>query len=74
MMTQGCKVCLAKHDEEIHAATNRVHGWFRAEVMKHLHDAVDDPKRGKRAWGAPAQRRLKVVRMKGLEPSRSCPH
>jgi hypothetical protein len=43
MMTQGCKVCLAKHDEEIHAATNRVHGWFRAEVMKHLHDAVDDP-------------------------------
>jgi hypothetical protein len=43
-MTQVCKICLAQHDEEIHAATNRVHGWFRAQVSKHLHDPADDPK------------------------------
>ena len=42
-MTQVCNVCLAQHDEEIHAATNRVHGWFRAQVTNHLHDAADDP-------------------------------
>jgi len=42
-MTQDCKVCLAQHDEEIHAATARVLGWFRAQVPKHLYDATDDP-------------------------------
>jgi hypothetical protein len=42
-MTQACKVCLEHHDEEIHAATDRVHGWFRARVTKYLHDAADDP-------------------------------
>jgi hypothetical protein len=42
-MTQVCNVCLAQHDEEIHAATNCVHRWFRAQVMKQLHDAADDP-------------------------------
>jgi hypothetical protein len=41
-MTHVCKVCLEQHDEEIHAATNRVHGWFRAQVTNHLHDAADD--------------------------------
>jgi len=41
-MHQECRVCLAQHDEEIHAATNRVHGWFRAQVTKHLQDAPDD--------------------------------
>ena len=35
-MTQDCKVCLAPHDEEIHAATDRVLRWFRAQVTKHL--------------------------------------
>jgi hypothetical protein len=43
-MTKPCNACLAQHDEEIHAATNRVHGWFRAQVTKHLHDVLDDPK------------------------------
>jgi hypothetical protein len=42
-MTQTCKVCLAQHDEEVHAATDRVHGWFRALVTKHLPEAGDDP-------------------------------
>jgi hypothetical protein len=42
-MTQVCNVCLAQHDEEIHAATNRVHGWLRAQVTKHLHGAANDP-------------------------------
>jgi hypothetical protein len=41
-MTQVCNVCFEQHDEEIHAATNRVHGWFRAQVTKHLYDAADD--------------------------------
>jgi hypothetical protein len=42
-MTQDCKVCLVQHDEEIHAATNRVHARFRAQVTKHLHDVGDNP-------------------------------
>jgi len=41
-MTKFCKACLAKHDEETHAATNRVHEWFRARVTKHLHDVADE--------------------------------
>jgi hypothetical protein len=45
-MTKPCNACLAQHDEEIHAATNRVHGWFRAQVTKHLHDAVELPGEG----------------------------
>jgi hypothetical protein len=39
-MTKLCNACLAQHDEEIHAATNRVHGWFRAQVTKHLHEVA----------------------------------
>ena len=42
-MIHDCKVCLAPHDEEIHAATDRVLGWFRAQVTRSLHDAADDP-------------------------------
>jgi hypothetical protein len=42
-MIQDCKVCLAPHDEEIHAATDRVLGWFRAQVTEYLHDATDEP-------------------------------
>jgi len=41
---RNCKACLAQHDEEIHAATDRVREWFRAQVTKHLHDAGDVPK------------------------------
>lgn len=40
-MSQKCKVCLAQHDDEIHAATNRVHGWFRSQVTKRLYDEAD---------------------------------
>jgi hypothetical protein len=29
-----CSVCLGEHDEEIHAATLSVRGWFRDEVTK----------------------------------------
>ena len=39
-MNQDCTVCLAEHDEEIHAATVRVHAWFRTQATKHLHFAV----------------------------------
>jgi len=42
-MSQSCKVCLVEHDEEIHAATNRVHAWFRAQVTQDLGDAADYP-------------------------------
>jgi hypothetical protein len=53
-MTQACKVCLVQHDEEIHAATDRVHGWYRAQVTKYLHDPADDPMLSKREEpGAP---------------------
>jgi len=27
-----CKICLVPHDEEIHAATVSIHGWFREQV------------------------------------------
>jgi len=39
-MTKPCKACLSEHDEETHAATNRVHEWFRAKVTRYLHVAV----------------------------------
>ncbi len=42
-MTGTCKVCLVQHDEEIHAATNHVHAWFRAQVTQHLRDAAEYP-------------------------------
>lgn len=29
-----CSVCMGEHDEEIHAATVSVRGWFRVEVTK----------------------------------------
>jgi len=29
-----CSVCLGEHDDEIHAATLSVRGWFRDEVTK----------------------------------------
>lgn len=29
-----CSVCLGEHDDEIHAATVSVRGWFRDEVTK----------------------------------------
>ena len=29
-----CSICLGEHDEEIHAATLSVRGWFRDEVTK----------------------------------------
>jgi hypothetical protein len=33
-----CKVCMGAHDEEIHAATMSIHGWFREQVMLGLWD------------------------------------
>jgi hypothetical protein len=41
-MSRNCKVCLIEHDEEIHAATTRVHAWFRAQVTQGMRDAADD--------------------------------
>jgi hypothetical protein len=41
-MTRNCKICLAQHDEQIHAATIRVHEWFRAKVTKHVNLSADD--------------------------------
>jgi len=31
-----CAVCLGQHEDEIHAATVRVHRWFRVEVTRGL--------------------------------------
>ena len=42
-MVQDCKVCLAQHDEEIHAATNRVLDWFGARVNRYLREAANEP-------------------------------
>ena len=32
--TDYCSVCLSIHDEEIHAATRRIHEWLRVEVNR----------------------------------------
>jgi hypothetical protein len=42
-MSRNCKVCLVEHDDEVHAATNRVHAWFRAQVTQSSHDAAEYP-------------------------------
>jgi hypothetical protein len=31
-MSQNCMICLGQHDDEVHAATVRVHEWFRMQV------------------------------------------
>jgi hypothetical protein len=41
-MTRDCKICLMQHDEEIHAATVRVHEWYRAQVTQDLYDGSDN--------------------------------
>ena len=33
---RDCPVCLAEHDDEIHAATVSIREWFRGEVTKSL--------------------------------------
>jgi len=33
---KSCPVCLCDHEEDIHAATLRVHGWFRHRVTDWL--------------------------------------
>jgi hypothetical protein len=33
---KDCPVCYAIHDEEIHEATLRLHGWFREQVTHFL--------------------------------------
>jgi len=37
-----CHVCMAPHDEEIHAATLSVHEWFRFEVTKYFCDDSEE--------------------------------
>jgi len=37
-----CKVCLVPHDEEIHAATLSIHGWFREQVTLGLWGEEED--------------------------------
>jgi hypothetical protein len=31
-----CAVCCAAHDQEIHEATLRIHGWFRQHIMRNF--------------------------------------
>ncbi|HEV3330673.1 MAG TPA: hypothetical protein VG096_06820 [Bryobacteraceae bacterium] len=33
-LSNECSVCLGEHNDEIHAATVSVRGWFREEVTK----------------------------------------
>ena len=54
-MAQDCKVCLTQHDEEIHAATNRVYTWFRSEITRHLVDPADHPTLNEMEKNAPPQ-------------------
>ncbi|HTS64124.1 MAG TPA: hypothetical protein VMH28_19000 [Candidatus Acidoferrales bacterium] len=34
--TDDCPICYAAHDDEIHAATLRLHGWFHNLVTHRL--------------------------------------
>jgi hypothetical protein len=36
--TPDCKICMVAHDEEIHAATLGVRGWFYDQVTRHFED------------------------------------
>ncbi len=42
MEPEICTVCLAEHDEEIHAATLSVHCWFHEQVTLGLFDEPVD--------------------------------
>jgi hypothetical protein len=35
-----CAVCYSTHDDEIHAATLRIHHWFRRQVIRNLEDVT----------------------------------
>lgn len=37
---QDCRVCLLPHDEHIHAATERLHGWLKARLETALKPVV----------------------------------
>ena len=37
-----CKVCMVAHDEEIHAVTMSIHGWFREQVILGLWEEVEE--------------------------------
>ena len=37
-----CPVCLVTHDDEIHAATLRIHRWFRGQVTRYLEDVAPE--------------------------------
>jgi len=41
-MGQNCRICLGQHDDEVHAATERVHEWLREQVELVLHAASQD--------------------------------
>jgi hypothetical protein len=36
--TAECVVCYAAHDDEIHAATLRIHRWFHGQVTRNIED------------------------------------
>ena len=38
-----CRVCCGPHDDEIHAATSRVHEWFRKEMARRTGSPEDQP-------------------------------
>ena len=40
MREDSCKTCLIEHDEETHAATERIHEWLRLRLIDHI-DQLD---------------------------------
>ncbi len=41
MEPKVCSVCLVEHDDEIHAATLSIHGWFHDQVTLGLFDYTE---------------------------------
>jgi len=40
-MNQNCRICLGQHEDEVHAATARVHEWFRMQVNRSFQSYAD---------------------------------
>ena len=61
----SCYICLGEHTEEIHAATARVHAWFKEFVLLSVRPLEQGPipnREEKKPEPAPAARPRRKVR------------
>ncbi len=41
-LMKDCKICLVQHDDEIHAATLSVRGWFHQQVIQGFYEEEEE--------------------------------